>query len=469
MDFWGPGPGRGLFLLSALLCGALGQLGGATVAQAVEGAFPSHLEPYFLDSGSHNGGGQETKEVFSSVVEFPDAPWLRLYFDDCELGVASFIAITSRRDGSSQRLNGVSLAHYHHASVFFNGDAVTVALHVAPEDRGVYFRLREVAVGDYVGAGGKPPGSSSDGSKAICGDTDDRVPSSRGTIGRILENLGSNPGTGTGWIAANGALVTAGHNVSYGIMNILQFNVPQSLVDGTPQHPPTEYQYYIVDHPDSLIYFDDGNDPPYPAGNDWAVFTVYPNSNTGLMPLEAQGAFIRVTRDLAPDDVRVTGYGVITTSNYTSRTQQTHTGPFDGETYEGPSDVILNHEADTTGGESGAPVEDTLYGYALGIHTDGSCATLGYNRGCSIENDSFEQALNGFLMPLVVYADIAHVCPYEDGTLCRPYDSVIQAAAACPSGGTVYIIGGNYSDTGAISHPCTLRVPPVGGPAILGQ
>ncbi|HLT46515.1 MAG TPA: T9SS type A sorting domain-containing protein, partial [Rubricoccaceae bacterium] len=124
-------------------------------------------------------------------------------------------------------------------------------------------------------------------------------------------------------------------------------------------------------------------------GNDWGIFRVFDNTQTGLQPVVAQGGgYFHVRQDLAPPTIRITGYGVDTgTSN---QTQQTHTGPNAGS-----SGTTMRYQVDTTGGNSGSPVIDEATGDALGVHTHGGCSTSGSgsNSGTSLFNTAFWAAV----------------------------------------------------------------------------
>ncbi len=50
---------------------------------------PYQSEPYFIDSGLHDGPigpGAQPVFAFGEIIQVPDAPWLRLYFQDYSLG-----------------------------------------------------------------------------------------------------------------------------------------------------------------------------------------------------------------------------------------------------------------------------------------------------------------------------------------------------------------------------------------------
>ncbi|MCH6575008.1 MAG: hypothetical protein IH795_07365, partial [Bacteroidetes bacterium] len=76
------------------------------------------------------------------------------------------------------------------------------------------------------------------------------------------------------------------------------------MPNGTLQHPGPEDQYSVNIY--TRVFVVSG------VGNDWGTFEVFPNSVTGLMPKEAQGAFWPLVQDLGTDSIRITGYGVDT-------------------------------------------------------------------------------------------------------------------------------------------------------------
>jgi len=339
---------------------------------------PFHTVPYSLSSGTHDGRGESAVLAWREVIQIADAPWLRLRFGETNLGSASYLLVTSLLDGSSQQLNALSLSQWYNTSAFFNGDAVEVKLFVAPTDIDVYAEVMEVIVGERRAEG--------EGIESICGTTDDRTRSSNNRAGRVI-TVGC-----TGWIVSNGLHVTAGHCIDP-TASVLQFNVPSSLSDGTIQHPPARDQYSI--NQQSITYQNGG------VGNDWAVFSVFDNSETGLQPIAAYGVSFDLAQDLTPNSLRVTGYGVDgpapnfgwpppSPRNSDSQTQQTHLG-----SNANSSGTTMRHTADTQPGNSGSPIIDESTGRALGVHTHGGCtSTGGSNRGTSTYHSNFWNALN---------------------------------------------------------------------------
>jgi hypothetical protein len=440
----------------------------AATAWAQMGYFPAHREAYWIDSGTHDGMGAKSFEAFREVVQAPQAPWLRLHFSEYDLGAESFLTITALKDGGQQRLDAVSMVHYRSSSVYFNGDAVEVALHVAPQDRGVYVRMNEITVGEWVGGQPIP--------KHLCSG-DSRVSSTVDAVGRIVDvNAGGDTvATCTGFIVSNGTHLTAGHCRTYNIMDIIQFNVPSSLSDGTIQHPGGDDQYSI--NFSSIVWDDDTNGtncPGVDCGQDWAVFACHPNSSTGLLPVQAQGLFYRMSRDDTPDYLDVTGYGddyvpvgstgFFNSDNYT---QQTDWGDYVREVIEANDDVVVEYLVDSRPGNSGSPVIPLGYVKTIGIHTDGGCNRPDTgNFGTSFENDSLEVAIHTFPGDNVVYVDY-YTYSNRDGTVLRPYETVFDAYKNAPSGSIISIVSGIYSETITITRPITLMAPV--GTVVIGQ
>ena len=336
-------------------------LGLPVVATAQTAPLRQHTQAYALDSGRHAGQQGRVAEAFREVIEVPGAPWLRLTFSEVFLGSESYLTVTSLLDGAQQRLDATGIAQWYNTSAYFNGDAVEVTLHVAPGDEGVFVRMDEVIVGEH----GAP--------ESQCGPTDDRQPSNDPKVGRLL-SVGC-----TGWLIHDDKVISAGHCTQSGATT-LQFNVPLSSTFGTLMHPGPEDQYSVDSS--SRIYVNGG------IGNDWGVFRVFNNTQTGLQPSAVQGDVFFVRQDLTPSPIRITGYG--TDSGIYNQTQQTHAGPNAGS-----SGTTMRYQADTQGGNSGSPVIDDATGHAVGVHTHGGCSTSGSgnNSGTSLFSTAFWNAV----------------------------------------------------------------------------
>ncbi len=209
----------------------------------------------------------------------------------------------------------------------------------------------------------------------------------------------------TGWIIPGGALLTAGHCIGSATQTV-EFNVPASRSNGTTVSPPIRDQYRVI--ASSIV------DAYTGRGNDWAVFRVLPNTETGLTPMAAQGGVFQLSNTANPSHVRITGYGVDGPSpcfgdrrrpgcmnsdpprNNDNQTLQTHAGALTNHSVSGSNSATLHYSVDTQGGNSGGPVIVEGGGnVAIGIHTNGGCsASGGSNAGTSFRNQGLWTAIN---------------------------------------------------------------------------
>lgn len=356
-----------LFLHSLFVAFLVLTFAGSVFAQPVE--IPFYHQGYQLESGYHNGSGDINDDfvnAYSTTISLQDVPWLRIHFSDIHLGENSYMIIRSTLDDYWQRLDAVSIQQWYNHSAFFNGGTLEIELYVHPMDDKVHFNIDELIVGEWA----DPPLFDSQ-----CGPTDDRILSNQPATARLI-NIGC-----TAWIIPNGKFVSAGHCLDGSGANVVEFQVPPSLPGGTIQHPPPEDQYSVDV---STKIFTNGG-----VGNDWGVFEVFPNSITGLMPKEAQGAYWPLVQNLGPDSIRITGYGV--DNGVTNQVQQTHVGPNAGS-----SGTTMRYVTDTEGGNSGSPVIDEATQTAVGVHTHGGCSTsgTGNNNGTSLFHAAFWAAVD---------------------------------------------------------------------------
>lgn len=332
------------------------------------------------DSGLVASAGDIEEEaiVHATLVSVTGAPWMRLSLAGTTLGGdpaadGARLRITSMIDGGVQLLNGESLAQWHHTSAYMNGDVVLVEVLA----RGTIPASRLVIDAVTVGEGPSPFAT-----RSICGATDDRVLSSDPRQARLM-TVGC-----TAWMIndTNRSFLTAGH-CGVTAASVVQFNVPLSTTGGATVNPPPQDQY-VIDLPSNQ-----GVASPT-IGNDWRYFGVSVNSTTGLTPIQAQGATSFYTLGNAPapagQTLRITGYG--TTSSPISLTwsqvQKTHTGGYTSLT-----GTTVRHTVDTTGGNSGSPIEING-GIAFGVHTNAGCTSSGgSNSGTALQNTGLQAAL----------------------------------------------------------------------------
>lgn len=345
--------------------------------------------------------GMDRLEVLAHAPEDASAPvvtretvgdsegsWILVRFAEFDLGNTGELLIVSRSDpGQSQIFTQETLLAWGGQSAIFNGGEVDIVLRRSAGESDVFYRIEEMVVGEYVERARSLPedstgaaGPQSAEAEALCG-VDNRIRSTDNRLGRIM------PIGCTGWSIENGVYLTAGHCMGAN-MAMLQFEVPASDPDGTPNHPDIDRQFRIIAA--SIVGVDDG------IGNDWAVFRVLPNSQ-GKTPDEIYGAF-SLTRTNPSGGVWVRGYGLDDSPagappslrNADSQIQQQHSGPLVEVNASNPDRPFVRHRADTRGGNSGGPIFSVAApGEAIGIHTHGGCNTssTSANHGTSFTHD----------------------------------------------------------------------------------
>ncbi|MES2673834.1 MAG: FG-GAP-like repeat-containing protein [Pseudomonadota bacterium] len=388
-----------------------------------------------------------------SRISVPGATWLQLQFAEVNLGPQGVLTITDST-GETQTFSQAEINAWGGLSAVFNGSELTVNL-TSDQDAAdvVSANIKDIIIGlpasTVGGAEGVAPQNLQNllgpdikrfipndslknlapregGSiETICGTTDDRVASANPRVGRIM------PIGCTGWLIDGGSFLTAGHCIGAGTQTV-EFNVPTSRADGTTVAPPVSDQYRVISQ--SIVSQNGG------IGNDWAVFRVMPNTQTGLMPTSAQGATFQVSNVSNPAQVRITGYGVdgpapnfgagSSPRNSDNQTLQTHTGALSQNTG-GATSGILRYDADTQGGNSGSPVITAGTNTTIGIHTNGGCTSSGgTNSGTSFRNAALWGAVNARTDDIIWQNvnGIVHYWPIQNGNRQDGFD--IGAAGA---------------------------------------
>ena len=341
---------------------SLACLSAVSAAQITDTPFAKRVD-WTTQRGPFANPSADAALVDSFLLREPNAPALRLFFTELELGEGDWLDLTSTYDGSTQRLRAEHTHSWQSSSAWFNGDGVLVELWAAPgsapawEGAGLLIGLENVAT----------PGDT------ICGPDDDRVASSDDRVARFLNSSGTS--ACTGWLGPAPCAFTAGHCVpTYG--HLAEWHVPPSTSTGALQHPPPEFQFPIDM---SSIQGVNGG-----VGNDYALTRIFPNTLGEdphvKFPHFTMGFFLPSGSDV----IRITGYG--SDSGVDDQVQQTHFGPFAGS-----SGAQLQYQADTTGGNSGSPVIHEATQQAVGIHTHGGCGSGGgANSGTSITHGAFQ-------------------------------------------------------------------------------
>lgn len=377
----------------------------APIARAVVSAevAPEGMRSIFagLQSGDH-------------IVRIEGAQWLQLQFSEFHLGEGQ-LKISTPVD--EQTFAQSQLENWEGLTAVFNGSEVMITL-TPDESREILAKVGEVIIG-LPGAGPEagpesawqplmdllgddvqrfiptdsmrqPGGSNQEAEfppETVCGSVDDRAVSDHPAVGRIM------PTGCTGWIIEGGRLLTAGHCIGASTKTV-EFNVPASRANGTTVSPPVRDQYRVI--AGSIV------DEYTGIGNDWAVFQVLPNTQTGRKPIDAQSAFFTVSNTADPDIVRITGYGVDgpppnfgnpPPRNADNQTQQTHNGRLTENTGSA-NQGRLRYMVDTQSGNSGSPVIVEGTNQTIGIHTHGGCTNSGgTNFGTSFRNQALWNAL----------------------------------------------------------------------------
>ncbi len=317
--------------------------------------------------------------VWAEVIDIPDAGWVRLQFGETQLAQAtddsreSYLRITSLYDGYEQYLDASAMRMWRGTSAYFNGGTVRVELMASPTvDAG----MNEVEILSVMAS------EPTQFDRSLCG-IDDRVFSTDPREARVM------PIGCTAWLFGNqgNSMLSAGHCDIGNGGDVIQFNVPLSTAGGTPVNPSPQDQYVV----DLASVQDTGGATT--LGNDYAFFGVFDNTQTGLSPLQAQGASYELATSLPPLDgrgIRITGYGVTSSpmSPTLNQAQKTHVGPL----FEYVGNVV-RYTTDTTGGNSGGSVFDEVNQNVIAIHTNAGCESVGGNQGCSILNPGLQTAL----------------------------------------------------------------------------
>ena len=345
------------------------------------------------------------------------APWMQLVFGDVNLGENSYLVITSDFDQDKQFFNNQSIEEWMYHSAFFKGESVTIQLYVAPGDENVVVEVDQVIAGEYVDGIAMP--------LSLCG-ADNRVASGFPNIDGRLMPLGC-----TGWISGAGFYITAGHclDVTSPNLQIMEFDVPASLSNGTTQPAAVEDQYPVTYS--SRVFQN------VQIGDDWGIYNCGTNSNTGLTPAQARRTYLHLSKDVAPPTMRVRGFGTDETPpgssgfrNAQSQTLQYHDGPSLGENVVSATRVIWEYQVDTEGGNSGSAIHGAGtpdFFTAVGIHTNAGCSATDGNTGTGFEADDTEAAMNVFYQSEVEYVDVDHHLSSITGTSCLPHQSLQTA------------------------------------------
>jgi len=443
-----------------------------------------HNNPKIMfESFSDSGISWKAKPVEKKHVSVPGADWIRIHFEDYNLGQESFIRIYGS-DGAKQELNTVSMQNWDYLSARFNGGIVAIYLYKSPDDDGIYFRVKNVSVGKNNEEKKLDISEINISDKeATCGIKDDRIRLENQDL-RIARVMGVGC---TAWLIADGSLLTAGHCVGPK-MTYVEFNVPLSNEDGATNAPfpihayPIDLQSIKFTPPTQDLTDNTDN-----YGKEWAVFRVHPNSNHGLLPHQAYNNFFRISNTRLGESLRITGFGIDNSPpgkkspnfrNSFSQTQQTHFGNYLEEIIVDSNQAYLSYRVDTMKGNSGSPIiesEDPTV--SIGIHTDAGCqdSDNSGNKGTSFNNEELVKFINSNYINSEIFIDQVHPIVRtrqdgneSDGTLLKPYISISEALNKDYTDKILNIIAGSYNEQNLLIDQPT-KINALFGSVIIGR
>ncbi len=257
---------------------------------------------YSYDSG-------ETSAA-TTVISIDEAPWIQLDLSGTKLAAGAQLTISSK--AASQVITSEDLPLNGFSAVF---DGSSVSIELSSETEGLRGKSAKATssrvIVSSVNAGLCKYGDDEIIGESICGNTDDRTPSTDVRLGRI--------GGCTGWLISEDVFIQAGHCGTPSSSTRIHF------VYGTGSADPADQ--YAVD----VATYQGVNGG---VGNDWGAGRLLPNSVTGKRPGAAQsekcgtpgcGWFNlgTVPSGTSGNNIRITGYG---TAAVASRSQKTHIG-----------------------------------------------------------------------------------------------------------------------------------------------
>ncbi|GEM_PF-4254013 len=301
------------------------------------------------DSGEIQNSTGITRSVFMDVIHEPEAGWLRLSLAGTTLEENSVLKIQSLLDGEVQYLGTRELQVWRRTSAYFNGSSLLVEIVASP---GTTNRLViDEILWEDARDGGEP-------ACGYCGD-DDRQPVVDNAVCRILGGTYSCSGV---IVDSQSHMITAGHCMVDGTALICEFDVPNSNIGCSMNHPPVADQFPVTG------WICSGVGP----GEDWAAVTLGTNSN-GELPYDRYGASLELATSMAQEGtpVMTKGYGNDLDQCLLTNTLQQG----DGSVIE-VKDRSFTFDADVTYGSSGSPIMQPSGNRILGIATHCPCPNV---------------------------------------------------------------------------------------------
>ncbi|MBO0930859.1 T9SS type A sorting domain-containing protein [Fibrella aquatilis] len=426
---------------------------------------------------------------FLTQVTQPNTTFLRLYFAGTQLGEGSYLVLEGT-DGTRQELRKQDLENWRYSSAYFNGQSVNVSLFEAPGDRNTVTvsGMKVSDESDRLARNGRQAAPTQPGARqavSIPESLTETYPYAK-AVGRFTNGTDS---YGTGWIAPNGAIVTAYRMYDYYFYpdpyDVIEFNVPPSL-GGTVMHPAPQDQYPLKNRNlprSSLVYF---KDEPKASGHffwyGWVIFEPLPNG-TGLRPGERQQEYFRIAENPGNFTIDAKGsgnipvdifhYGNVNGDNLEGRTiyrtlQLLETSLLKQNEYleaggNGDRDRFLLYNTPLfIGSDDGAPVTYAGSNVAIGIHNEQAGVISGFGfpgHGLGFRDEAFRNEVSDFYASNSVYVDPEGLYDPGTGEIHKPFRTQNQAATDAPAGAQVYFARGEYYGPANFNRPMTLRAP----------
>lgn len=359
----------------------------APVPAQITGSSMGHtVEAEDAGSGPYNNVSGDVALMWQHTVEAnsPGVPWIRIHFDEFDIGWTDFVRLTSVDDPTcTYDVQGRDVwprfAHHgievEYFSLFFNGDAVEVGLYAQPGSSrdGVHIDSIHVGMPDSAAHRGHctvDPGEAHDN-----------------RVGRLIAYKDYPLASGHHYIICSATLLFPGscvlaadrcfYDVALTSDNVIvEFDVPHSLGGSKAvQHPAPEDQFRLrVDSPcaGSLEY---SRNP--------VVFALRPNEKTGCSPGRTYGepwwfSGPQLVEPADGDSIMLRGYFEqdISVLNYVLMEDMNVEPPHTVRNVEG--DGVFSYDCLHIGyGNEGGPVLDRGFGFeeetgrlVYGIHTD---------------------------------------------------------------------------------------------------
>ncbi len=435
----------------------------------------------------------ELKEL--TQVSYPGTSSIRLYFEEVRLGTNSYLLLEGS-DGAKQKMNAAALQNWSNSSAYFNGQNVKVSVYQA-QGEAVVIKLKEIKVNEQATNQKIDAIHSTSATQART--------TAQGNLGYWAEAVGrftnGEQAWGTGWIAANGAIVTDnnfGALESFEIGNgnyldeydIIEFNVPPSNADGTVNHPAPEDQYPLNKNhhfwwritgnktiPDFgwISFFQVkqygrlGRDL---VSGGYTIIEAFPNG-TGKRPGERIGKYFQVIRHNNGINMQGTtldllhyGFQKNSTTNQTLQKKKVVLRLPEAWirrisdkdrflVYDNPNITPDSWDDYMEGGVLVYPNSNV----ALGIHSEGSGLGDSPAVGTGFRDQGFRKHLGEFFTTDVTYVDRASSVGGGNGNIYEPYLTVADGVAQAADHDILNIARGSYNESVTINKPLKISAP----------